>query len=993
MAKGVKKIKVVKKTESDFKSKWDLGISDKLNYFEVENSVYTKLSDPSKDLITVVPNQFVYFAVAAWFEDTTDAEKQKDLTWMLQETNRVIISQKTISGLKNYGIKIPKKLSGVYTYYVEASLFGKRDLNNQSGLYVRGYCPPKITNSAWAKHKGGNDVRKTHEFSYGDVLHLNLQTEGLNGDFVDVTIFRRKTGADQPIFTYTGVKVIDGEVNLEVKNTHAWYSLVGLPSSTEEFYVKVKHKKKADYVSDGKDTAHARFLRIKPNISSKNIDISKSNAPYKIGKPNTNVEIKHACTFDQILLKDNQEKFEIFKKGITKFKTGTTETQYARFKVYFNFDQATIRNDAKLTLQYLVSFLLNNKSLSINLSGHADDRGTLNYNQTLSEKRAEAVKTFLVAGGLDVTRIKTIGYGEINPVTLEKTEKGYQKNRRVEIDFSYIEYNQKAVIYETVAGNNNIEKQILLSVSNRSNEACFRDEVHPKDKIIVFDQNEQKFIKNGDNITHPVYAPHADFPENTLAYLLMYLSPFSKIYNSYTFHINSCAYFADTQQPSVHLKVYPDIVWIGHFQYNSEKTEMPYYFHDKPFDLEHGISKVIKEIQESTVYKILTFFTFINPLQKWLINEVIVNYIIDQTDSFFYGMHTYHNRNIEKKGEALSLTGIKTNLLQQNMYAKYSAAMVIYSFFCIGLLIDLLLIYLTRGKNVPGKLKKISNVAKKATKVLDELEDSDIEIIPPAIAINAGMYYKKQLDGRLALVYEANIKAKPLVQIDFERKFDLVGLLEKTLVDTNKEHMSETDPYLRRRIQTLIKNSEKIKETLKKARNKVDLLASFKITGVIDFDVQATFNFLTQSYELVDLAENLIKHGQSAYIIDRQLVFEIKLSINLARDFKFFPLKPKIEAKVDFELQGSAALKVDFGVDTGNLNNINQTEQVAQGLYIAPKIYCSGISGKYYGKLVVSSKLFGVIIDLISDEKPTEFILVNPFEVQLPNIQLFNEKQ
>jgi len=589
MAKGVKKIKVVKKTESDFKSKWDLGISDKLNYFEVENSVYTKLSDPSKDLITVVPNQFVYFAVAAWFEDTTDAEKQKDLTWMLQETNRVIISQKTISGLKNYGIKIPKKLSGVYTYYVEASLFGKRDLNNQSGLYVRGYCPPKITNSAWAKHKGGNDVRKTHEFSYGDVLHLNLQTEGLNGDFVDVTIFRRKTGADQPIFTYTGVKVIDGEVNLEIKNTHAWYSLVGLPSSTEEFYVKVKHKKKADYVSDGKDTAHARFLRIKPNISSKNIDISKSNAPYKIGKVDINSDRYEPCKFEQIKIIETKEeegkKIEtsvlVFDNGKALKASKNNLAEKIERSIYFNFDSILLESESKTKLDNILKFLLEHRGSTINLSGYACVIGKQNYNKVLSKNRADAVKKFFVDGGLDVSRVFSVGKGEVDPTDDKigrdnikyKNELDYKENRRVDIVFTFYAHDAETIIYETIAPAIDTKKRITIDVLGQETWACFRENNVHKNQIGIVNVGQK--IDRGTQATlvqtPGVYEIYSDLSRFN-AFPLQYIWPAATNPNQFKLYIHSCRWFSNKKNATVLIKVYPDIKWELAFEFQVEAS-------------------------------------------------------------------------------------------------------------------------------------------------------------------------------------------------------------------------------------------------------------------------------------------------------------------------------------------------------------------------------------------------------------------------------------
>ena len=161
---------------------------------------------------------------------------------------------------------------------------------------------------------------------------------------------------------------------------------------------------------------------------------------------------------------------------------------------------------------------------------------------------------------------------------------------------------------------------------------------------------------------------------------------------------------------------------------------MSYYFHQKNFELEQGISDVVDTITNSTLFKI----TKILPSQ-WIMEEVVLEYIKKEAMSYFYGIHTLHNRTLEKTGEALSLVGTKTNLIRQTEYTKYFAAAVIYGFVVVGILIDLLMIYLTRGKNLTGHIAKISKYVKGAEKVLKTLNDAGVEIIPPSIAINAGM--------------------------------------------------------------------------------------------------------------------------------------------------------------------------------------------------------------------------------------------------------------
>lgn len=254
--------------------------------------IFPKMSVPNQRL-TVVPDQWVSFDVAEWLPDTSAAEKKNPIVWLRESSDRkTILSQ--ISSSTGYKFKISKKYSGNYYYYIEASMSGKRDFKNNVGLYVKGYCEPKIVSSKWCTKNDGTDVRKTLTFSYGHLVYLGLNTEGINGDVVTVDVFRRVKGGrgaddDQRIWTYTSVKITDGEINLKMGNTYLWYAKIGKPGSVEEFYVKVKNAS-GKYISDGKDTIHARYLRIKNDIVSKQVEVSTNNTPVKIGSTNKAIE-------------------------------------------------------------------------------------------------------------------------------------------------------------------------------------------------------------------------------------------------------------------------------------------------------------------------------------------------------------------------------------------------------------------------------------------------------------------------------------------------------------------------------------------------------------------------------------------------------------------------------------------------------------------------------------------------------------------------------
>ncbi len=101
--------------------------------------------------------------------------------------------------------------------------------------------------------------------------------------------------------------------------------------------------------------------------------------------------------------------------------------------VQFDFDKAVIRADAKPILDEAASTLKHEGTISVVAEGNTDSRGTEQYNQKLSERRAAAVKGYLVKTGISASRIDEVGKGESNPVASNDTDDGRAQNRRVEL--------------------------------------------------------------------------------------------------------------------------------------------------------------------------------------------------------------------------------------------------------------------------------------------------------------------------------------------------------------------------------------------------------------------------------------------------------------------------------------------------------------------------------------------------------------------------------
>ncbi|HXF77856.1 MAG TPA: OmpA family protein [Usitatibacter sp.] len=101
----------------------------------------------------------------------------------------------------------------------------------------------------------------------------------------------------------------------------------------------------------------------------------------------------------------------------------------------FDFDKSVVRPDGKKSIDAALDKIRGVDLEMVIATGHTDSIGTAAYNQKLSERRAAAVKAYLVSKGIPASKVTTIGKGKTQPVATNKTAEGRQKNRRVDIEF------------------------------------------------------------------------------------------------------------------------------------------------------------------------------------------------------------------------------------------------------------------------------------------------------------------------------------------------------------------------------------------------------------------------------------------------------------------------------------------------------------------------------------------------------------------------------
>lgn len=105
----------------------------------------------------------------------------------------------------------------------------------------------------------------------------------------------------------------------------------------------------------------------------------------------------------------------------------------AKRRVYFAFDSSAVDEENRAIVEAHAAYLAANKNIKVVFEGHADERGTREYNLALGERRAQAVERMAKILGLSGDRIKTVSYGEEKPVAMDHNEGAWALNRRVEI--------------------------------------------------------------------------------------------------------------------------------------------------------------------------------------------------------------------------------------------------------------------------------------------------------------------------------------------------------------------------------------------------------------------------------------------------------------------------------------------------------------------------------------------------------------------------------
>lgn len=101
--------------------------------------------------------------------------------------------------------------------------------------------------------------------------------------------------------------------------------------------------------------------------------------------------------------------------------------------IYFDYDQSTVRREYLDVVRAHAQYLANNPQVTVRVEGHADERGSREYNLGLGENRANAIRNLMLAEGVADNQIVVVSYGEERPASYEHNEEAWSMNRRVEL--------------------------------------------------------------------------------------------------------------------------------------------------------------------------------------------------------------------------------------------------------------------------------------------------------------------------------------------------------------------------------------------------------------------------------------------------------------------------------------------------------------------------------------------------------------------------------
>ena len=169
--------------------------------------------------------------------------------------------------------------------------------------------------------------------------------------------------------------------------------------------------------------------KVRNRIRSSAIVILASLLAFSVVSCNTKKKATDAANAGDAGGEGAQDK-EVSDKALTFNPEGSDSDKIGLKTVYFEYDKANITAEAKAQLDKNVAWIKQHSEVNIQVEGHCDDRGSIEYNLSLGERRAQTIKKYLVSLGVETKRVSVISYGKEKLLDPSDTEAAHSKNRR-----------------------------------------------------------------------------------------------------------------------------------------------------------------------------------------------------------------------------------------------------------------------------------------------------------------------------------------------------------------------------------------------------------------------------------------------------------------------------------------------------------------------------------------------------------------------------------
>ncbi|WP_293307057.1 OmpA family protein [Pedobacter sp. UBA5917] len=770
-----------------------------------EGKVHKDKSKPGYSVV-IDGGSTVGFVVGEWFPGTTEADKKKNITWIRQSADKKVDYYKGAQpSTKPYTLFISKAQAGKVFYYVEASLTGFKDLEGGTGLFVRAYSPPRVVSSYWRENIEGNNkqIHEGNPTQYNVPLHLHLELEGLNGYNCTVHIYNCEFNLfkddNQKISkTYT-VKCNGGalDVYIPAGDVLQWRKEIGAEKPLEQFYIQLSVEGTTGYVKDTTpkgDLKHATHLFIKNSfgkILTKIVPLPKGNKVITIGEEDKQPIKFDSCTFSKINIHDRENLKTVFSNTDPRT-MGIAEEKFTfSLNIFYDTDQYEVPSASQALLKNVIKYLKQNPQISVTIESYADIRNTYEYNDNLTEKRANAILSFFYTNGIK-NQLKAFGYGERKAKQFDyitnEDRPIHKINRKTVLTFKV--NNLKTIFYNTITPNYEEPVDLSVFVKGIKNDACISFEngkKHDLKKItyseLVNYNGDRSVVKdiplNGEEGKLKVFSFEGDMFPSALG-----LKP-----NRYELGIHSCAYFPDPKKATLVINAFTDALWILQATYDFT-GDYPIVYRGKPEPI--SVIKGIKGLHERAKHYIDLYLSVLKYFPMGdayvMLTNLAIDFFVSEAEMYGIGYAKKWNYSGGKFSKLTNFTDNNRDLVEKG----------ILTLTIIVMIVELIIAVLTMGESAAAKLpklKKAVRLLKDAQKVQKEVKDLGFDFIFPKVAFTYATYLEKKND-LVHYVTEFNVKADPVIGIKFEKSLSLKDIVQRALTQEKKVNKEGKEEYV-----------------------------------------------------------------------------------------------------------------------------------------------------------------------------------------------------